>query len=196
MTQNGKDEKSEPKIRVLETKMMEFEGELEPIAVPTRIDIKGKSYDVELYDYGGEVRDASGSPLSLEQLQNVKLGDIPDFLNIWCEAPDSLGQLRLCPTGFAELEIMHRAKYYRGYLPIDCYFKALKKFAVKNGFETVHNETDNDYYFLNIGKMFQKDTLITEVFKAFQPIATGIKEIESRAEKAIKSILESMDGQS
>jgi hypothetical protein len=193
-------QRNEPKIKVLETETLEL-CEHESVELPSRIEINGSLFKAEVERcpcgcdaVGSVVTNENGSSLSLKQLLNLKLGDIPDLVNIKCEAPEPLGQLRLYPTGFGVLEVFESVKYYRGYLPIHSFFEALKRVASKNGFKIINDEVGDDHYFLLIGKKFPKDTSISQVYKATQPLATKIKELEAEAEEAIKSILKSIEG--
>lgn len=183
-------ETNQAKIKVLETKRIKFEGK--HYAVPTKFKIGEEAYEVMFNDdIFGEVRDAVGGVLALEELKGVTLKEIPAYIDICLEAPESLGELKLSKS-YTVLEILERAKYYRRAIPIDYYFDAIKKIALKFEFEIVYEDINGDYYFLHIGKQFPENTNVAEVYKSFEQIAVKLKEIEHKIEEAIKSELKSI----
>lgn len=147
-------------INVLESEDVPFEGEL--LVVPTKVEVDGRVCDVERENFPvGDIRD-----LSIEELKGLKLGDIPNNLTLNCESTD-VGWLKL-QRRYVSVEVMNRAKYWRGNISIENYFELLKCLFSKKGFELINDFGDNDYYIVEFGKEFSEETKIEEAYETFK----------------------------
>lgn len=184
-------ETNQAKVKVIETKGVEFEGEY--CVVPTKIEIGGQTYLVDFSDdVFGEVRDAAGFPLELEELRDIRLGEIPSFITIICDstaARELGGELKL-QKGLVSLEIMDKPKYHRGFIPIDLYFDAIKKIGAKMGLEILNEVRDENLYLLELlAKDFSEDATVAEVYKSFEGFTVKINSLERLAEAFLNFIL-------
>jgi len=172
------------RIKVLETKEFEFEGER--FNIPAKVEIKGCVYNTEIDAYFriGEIH-----KLDIEELEDLTFGEIPQFLKLHFEG-SSIGWFKV-ERGYAWLEISERAKYYRGNVSIDNYFKLLRLFAIINGFEVVDfsgADGEDDYYFIEFGKEFPENITLKEAFQEFENIVNKVSIIV----KIIGSLIEKM----
>ena len=176
-------ETSEEKVKVLEVEGMEFEGEY--VLVPTKIQISGQTYEAEFLD---DFPLAEVRYVELEKIQDVRLKEIPHCIDIYCDAPQLLGQLKISKR-HASIEIWAKPKYYRGYIPIDRYFDAIKKIADKRGFETFNENRDENGYSIELTKDFSADATVAEVYKSFEEFTVKVNDIEHLAKEFIESVV-------
>lgn len=168
------------KIKVLETEEFEFEGER--FSIPVKVEINGREYDVKWENDFGEIHE-----LNVEDLKELRLEDIPENLGLNCESTD-IGWLRL-QQGYASLEISDHPKYWRGNISIDNYFKLLKNFALKSGFEVVGEVEDDNLYMVMFGKEFPKETEIGKIYDVFKRLVDKINNVEKIVDALVKGLL-------
>ena len=160
------------KVKVLETEeCLGLEGEV--VVVPTKVEINGREYTVEMDEPPfGEIHE-----LTLEDLKDLKLGDIPSYLTLNCETT-KLGWLKL-QCGYASLEMWMKPKYWRGNISIDNYLELLKDTAVKNGFKVINDLRDENNYMFEIGKEFSEDTTVEDAYREFQKVLDKVSVFEN-----------------
>lgn len=176
----------EHRVRVLETGEINFEGKR--CLIPVKVEIKGRVYETEMEDEYLPISEIH--ELDIEELGDLTFGEIPEFLRLHFEG-SSIGWFKV-ERGYAWLEIDERAKYYRGNVSIDNYFKLLRLFAIKSKFEVINfsgADGEDDYYFIEFGKEFPENITLKEAFQEFENVVKKVSDIveilDSLIEKTI-----------
>jgi len=167
-------------IKVVETEEFEFEGER--CSIPTKIEINGREYMVEWEDGIEEIYE-----LNVEDLKELRLGDIPEYLELNCESTD-IGWLRL-QRHQGYLEKSEYSKYWRENISIDNYFKLLKNMALRNGFEVINEFQDDNLYTIKFGKEFPEDATVEDVYETFQRLLDKTSVFEKIADAVVNTLV-------
>jgi len=167
------------KIEVLESEKIEFNGEL--FSVPVKVAIDGREYVCQCEDITGKIYG-----LDIEEVEGLKLGDVPENLELNIDTSIGLLKLRFC---YASLEITHKPKYWRDNILIDNYFRLLRSLALKNNFEVINEVADENLYLIELAKVFQEDTKTIEAFEVFQKFLGKIDSIVKFLNTLVDGIL-------
>lgn len=176
------------KIRVLELKKVEAEDRV--IEVPAKIEIYGKIYEADTnYAPPSEFKD-----VNLKDILDVKIGEIPNHMEIHVEEAISIGEL----AGFLifdqdgiTVKLMEEERYYSGFIGLDYYLEVIEKVAKKLGFEALPlTETLYGFCGVELCKTFPKDVTIDEALREVERLDAKVREIEGKVKEAIERMLE------
>ncbi|MEM2507595.1 MAG: hypothetical protein QXK47_00130 [Candidatus Bathyarchaeia archaeon] len=146
------------KIEVLEVEEVQFNGAL--FKVPVKVAIDGKEYVCECEDVTGKIYG-----LDIEEIEGLKLGGIPENLELDIDTSIGLLKLRNC---YSSLEIAHKTRHWRNNVLIDNYFRLLRNLALKNGFDVISVGEDENLYWVELAKMFPQGTETGEAYEVFR----------------------------
>ena len=154
-------------IKVLETEEFEADGGV-CLRVPIRVEINGHEYKAVEFEFDEPLVFSNVYGLALQELEDLKIGDIPLLLILNCENTD-IGWLKLSQDD-AVLKIDKRhPKNWKRRISVDNYFKILGKLACNHNFYVFENVDENRQTF-NLEKFFPSDTTIGTVYEVFKRV--------------------------
>lgn len=167
------------KVEVLEVEEVQFNGEL--FKVPVKVAIDGKEYACECEDITGKIYG-----LDIEELEGLKLDDVPENLELNIDTSIGLLRLRNC---WASLEIAQKFKHWRNNIFIENYFRLLRNLALKNGFEVINVGEDENLYWVELAKTFPKGMETGEAYEVFRKFVSKVDSIVKFLNTLVDGIL-------